>query len=63
MDNTIAQNLVIQYPCQAPVLKTPANATIATQSDPAVAPPSTTSLVDSPNTILQEALIGAQTYG
>lgn len=61
-DNTIAQNLPIFYSCAATTLKTPAGVTIATQSNPAVAPPSTTSLADNPTQILQETVVGAPHY-
>jgi hypothetical protein len=61
-ENTIAQNLVIFYPCEAPQLKTHSGTVIATQSNPEPAPPSTTSLIDDPTAIVQESVIGAQHY-
>ena len=61
-ENTIAQNLPIFYSCGPTLLKTPAGVTVATQSNPAVAPPSTTSLQDTPNLMLQEVVVGAQHY-
>lgn len=61
-DNTIAQNLPIFYSCGPTLLKTPAGVTVRTQSNPAVAAPSTTSLQDQPNNVIQEVVIGAQSY-
>ena len=61
-DNTIAQNLPIFYSCGPTLLKTSAGVTVATQSNPAVAPPSTTSLQDNPNAVIQEVVVGAPHY-
>lgn len=62
-ENTIAQNLVIFYPCEATVLKTHDGTTISAQSSPEAAPPSTTSLIDNPTAIVAETVIGPQSYG
>lgn len=61
-ENTIAQNLPIFYSAGSYALKTPAGVTVATQSSPAVAAPSTTSLQDNPNTVIVSEAVGAQRY-
>lgn len=61
-ENTIAQNLVIFSTAGSYALKTPGGTTVATQSNPAVAAPSTTSLQDNPNNVLVEEVVGPQRY-
>jgi hypothetical protein len=61
-ENTIAQNLPIFYSAGPYTLTTPAGVTVATQSNPAVAPPSTTSEQDNPNNVIVGEAVGAQHY-
>lgn len=66
-DNTIAQNLIIFSPAGPYTLTTTpvvggAAVAVATQSNPAVAPPSTTSLQDNPNAVIVNEVVGAQHY-
>lgn len=75
MENTIAQNLVISYPCGAPSMetvifdsnggrpKTYNTYPVSTEVAPTLGNPPNTSQLNAPDSIILEQTIGAQSYG
>ncbi len=75
MENTIAQNLVISYPCGPQQLetvifdslggrpKTYNTYSVSTEVSPVIGPAPNTSQLNAPDSIILEQTIGAQSYG